>query len=122
MHIGKAIKALLNAAGYDCTPDFIPQNKTGDAIVYHVISDIPLTSKDGTSHVDTYRIQINCYSSNYGGACTLAQAVRTALDRKSGSYGNLTVDQVNFIDQGSDYDLEMNETGIRQDYYLRIKL
>ena len=122
MQIGKAIKALINAAGYNCYPDIIPEDVSGDTVVYHVISDVPTTTKDGTSKLDTYRIQINCYSSNYGGACDLAQAIRTALDRKSGTYGTLSVDQVNFIDQGSSYDLEMNETGVRQDYYVRIKL
>lgn len=122
MQVGKVIYSLLNTAGYKSYPDVIPETVTGDTIVYHVISDVPLTTKDGTSKIDTYRVQINCYSSNYAGACALAQAVRTALDRKTGTYNSVVVDQINFIDQGSDYDLAMNETGIRQDYYIRIKL
>ena len=121
MQVGKVIKSLINTAGYNCYPDVIPQTVTGDAIVYHVISDVPLTSKDGTSHVDSFRVQIDCYAHDYPGACALAQAVRTALDRKSGTYGTLSVDQINFIDQRSSYDLELNETGIQMDFYVRIK-
>lgn len=122
MEVGKAIKALINAAGYSCSPDIIPSTVTGDAIVYHVISDVPLTSKERTSLVDSYRVQVDCYSHDYPGAVALASAVRTALDRKTGTYGNLSVDQINFIDQRSAYDLELNETGIQLDFYIRIKL
>jgi hypothetical protein len=122
MQVGKAIKSLLNTAGYNCYPEVIPETVTGDAIVYTVISDIPLTSKERTSLVDTFRVQINCYSHSYPNAVTLAQNVRAALDRKSGTYNTVVVDQINFIDQGSSYDLDMNEVGIRQDYYVRIKL
>jgi hypothetical protein len=122
VEVGKAIKALINAAGYNCTPDIIPLEVTGNAVVYHVISDVPLTSKERTSLVDSYRVQVDCYSHDYPGACALAAAIRTALDRKSGTYGQLNIDQVNFIDQRSAYDLELNETGIQMDFNIRIKL
>lgn len=122
MYVGKAIKSLLNTAGYDCSPIYIPKDHTGDAVVYNIISIDPSPTKRAVSHLDTYRVQVDCYSHNFTGAVALAAGVRTALDGKTGTYNTVVVDDINFIDSGSIYDLEMNEVGIRQDYYIRIKI
>lgn len=51
----------------------------------------------GVSHLDTEDVIIFCYASTFTGANALAQAVRTALDKKlAGTYNGIVVQSVQF--------------------------
>jgi hypothetical protein len=122
MIVGKIIKSILSAAGITCYPSIAPQGVTGNLVVYHVISNTPTTRKQGKSVLDEYRVQVNIVGSSFDTVCTISESVRTALDRYTGTAATYTVDQINFIDELANYELENREHIIIQDYYIRVKL
>jgi len=121
MIIGKVIKSILSAAGITAQPSYAAQGSTGNVVVYHVITNIPTSRKEGASILDTYRVQVNSVSSTFDGACTLSESIRDALDRYNGVIAGYIVDQIVFIDEMASYELEDRSHMIIQDYYIRVK-
>ena len=73
----------------------------GDAmpyIVYSQISQTPTDSKTNGTGFDRYRVQVTAVAESYTTCETLGGLIRTALDRKTGTYGSLVVTQIVYED------------------------
>lgn len=111
--IGKAIQARLAAhAGTAALvvdriyPMRLPQPTTFPAIRYQVIgaprTHVMGATPDASIEVHS-RVQVDCYAVTYNGARSLAEQVRLALSRWSGTAGGVTV-EVLFLDDARDLD------------------
>lgn len=72
-------------------PNVVPQGIKSDAITYQVVNT---ESYDGKGAYNDYHesiVQINLFCENYNTLGSLAESVRTALERQSGSFGTNTV-------------------------------
>ncbi len=94
-------------------------------VVYEQVSLVPMIDKDGPSKLDVIRVQINILHNNYDTLSNVADAIRTALERKtSGTYGGVNVQSIVFDNEGEMYNDNVDLDGIygwQQDYILRIK-
>lgn len=92
MDIGKFIFNRLkdNATGVlvgeKIYPITIPQEIQMPAVSYQRVSMSPNYCKSGTSVVDDYRYQIDCYAAKYDECEALLQAVREDLEGFVGNY------------------------------------
>jgi hypothetical protein len=83
-----------------------PQGTAIPAIIVRSLSDEPEDTKDGAATFTNTTIGVYSQASTYGGALALAAAVRTALDRASGTYGGEEIDTIFYQDQDT-YKLEI---------------
>jgi len=94
-------------------------------VVYEQVSLVPTIDKDGPSKLDVIRVQINILHNNYDTLSNVADAIRTALERKtSGTYNGVNVQSIVFDNEGEMYNDNVDLDGIyglQQDYILRIK-
>ena len=90
-------------------------------IVYFKISTNPAQAKSGPSKLDTLRVQVSLYHSDGTAIDVLAETVRTALDRYSGTVGAYNVDSISFLDDADNRDPDTKYYHIAQDYQIRIK-
>jgi hypothetical protein len=94
-------------------------------VIYEQVSLVPSIDKDGPSKLDIIRVQINILDTDYDRLSNVADAIRTALERKiSGAYGGVNVQSIVFDNEGEMYNDNVDLDGIygwQQDYILRIK-
>jgi hypothetical protein len=134
MNVGQIIYGVLSAtAGVTALvstriyPDMAPQNATFPYIVFQKLSTQPTDTKEGVSPLDKILVQIDCYSGNYDTSHTIAAAIRTALDRYSGTINGHVVDRIIFSNDSSGSPQDMpTSTGsmiywASQDYEIRLK-
>lgn len=93
-----AVTALVSTRIY---PDMATQKAAYPFIVYAITGTQPSDTKDGVSGLDVVEVAVMCYATTYTSAQDIAGAVRTALDRVTGSHGGLTVQSIRFLDQRS---------------------
>ena len=110
MSVGKSLFYLLsNASGVTnivstrIYPARIPQVQNFPAISYHQISNVPTDQKDAVSKFDRVDFDINLWSKDYSVINTLADAVRTALDRVSISSQGVTINTIVFVREIDDF-------------------
>ena len=89
---------VFAVVGTKIFPNMATQRTDFPYIVYSVIGKVPTDSKDSGLGFDRYRIQVDCVDESYTDAETLASLVRTALDRKTGSYGSMVILQIVYDD------------------------
>lgn len=81
-------------------------------IVYDVDSESPTPTKDGVSILDVDTVTVSGYSKTYIQASDLARKIRTALDRKSGTYGGIEVQSIFFTGYDDLFEDEVSDEGI----------
>lgn len=127
-----AVTSLLNAAT-DITdvvstrifPNVVPQGEKGNAITYHIGRLNSFDSKNTFNdyHQASVQISVFCASSDVAGK--LIEDIRTALERKKGTYGTdttVTVDNIffdNMEDMGFLDDVEKYHKVIEFNMFLR---
>lgn len=74
--IQTALAALVSGR---CYPLTAPDPVTKPYIIFSVISDVQLNSLDGFSGLAEKRIQVDIYSTTYGGAKTMAATVKDSF-------------------------------------------
>ena len=74
------VTALVGTRMYS---DALPQNTIMPAITYFVVDTVPQECLTAIADVSTARIQIDCFADDRGGANSLADAVRLALEMKN---------------------------------------
>ena len=134
MNVGQIIYGRLSAvAGVTSLvstriyPDMAPQNATFPYVVFQKLQTQPTDTKEGVSPLDKLLVQVDCYSNNYDNAHALAAAVRTALDRYTGTINGHVVDKIIFSNDssGSPQDVPTNTGSMiywaSQDYEIRLK-
>lgn len=117
-----ATAAITNLVGTRYYNSILNQNETFPALTYKIVSVEPTDTKDGASDYDTYRVQINCYSTTGAGAETLYEAVRTALDRYTETGGAVEFHFTRFAGrQPMDRDIDTGMFVVISDYEFTIK-
>lgn len=102
-----AVTALVGTRIYPVT---VPQQAAPPFIRTNLISTTPIDSKNGPADTDQHRVQIDCIATSYTQALTIAQAVRTALDRFRGTVtltsGAVFVDGIRYLDESGEMEFE----------------
>ena len=105
MNAGKAVYGILSTntditdiVGTKIFPEVAEQESDLPLIVYQLQSVAPEDTHDGPSKLDEVRFEFLCYADTYNGAADLADKVRGALDRVSGTYNAVNVESVQFND------------------------
>jgi len=78
--IQEAIYTLLKGSYPDTFPNKAPQDHQVPYQVYRFVSVVPHHTKSGVSTVDTYRMTISVYSTDYNTMVTRSAGIRTIID------------------------------------------
>ena len=103
-------------------PNVAPRTTTFPFIIYEVDGDTPNDTKSSVSVVDVNNVTISCYSKTYSEACDLAQKIRTALDRVSGTFGTINFQSIQYDGYNDVFD-DNHEDGVYRkaiDFNIRI--
>ena len=130
--IGMAIFDILttdanvySAIGLRCFPNLNPLRKDEfPYIVYTHAGDDPHDTKNAVSTLNTALVEISIYHKNMLNNEELAQDVRQAIDRQSGTFQTVVVQSVQYQNQTNQFEFEgiENEDGlflISQTYKIR---
>ena len=127
METGKAIYKLLKDSadvGAICADRIYPELAQQDAdapfIVYTVTDTTPSPTKNATSKLDTARVELYCISDDYEESMNLGIAVRTALDRQSGTISGVEVQSVDFDTSDIQFDPEQRVYILEHTYDVRV--
>ena len=119
MLVGKAIYSILKddstvgaVIGDRIYPNVAMQTSAFPFVVYQVTGDSPTDTKDGVSDLDENAILILCYSQTYSEASTLADKVRTALDRVDGTYEGVELQGIQYLSYNEDFDVKDDDDGV----------
>jgi phytoene dehydrogenase-like protein len=114
-----AVTALVSTRVY---PDYAPQNATYPFVVYRLTNNLPSDTKEGPSVLDTAQVTVEAYAATYDAAINVAENVRTALDRYSGTIESIVIDSIRFSNSQS-FDMNFDEHiyVIEQTYEVRQK-
>ncbi len=104
-----AISAIVGERIY---PINLPSGESVPAIVYTIESIDPLVTLAGEVGIDNAKIEIICWSNNYGQAHELAQAVRDAFS-ESGSFITTESMQDNQDEDTRNYGVIMNMNSLK---------
>lgn len=99
-------KAILNILVNDAAvaaitdsinPHIVPQGEDPyPAITFSRINNEPEDTKDGVSTLDVIRIDVDIWDDDYDTGKDLADKVRTALDRTSGTFDGRVIQSIRF--------------------------
>jgi len=130
MEIGLAIYNILstdtNVAAIVSTriyPNVAKQTSDFPFIVYQMTGVTPTDTKGGavstsialegaTSPLDTNTFDVSCFSENYAGAVSLAEKVRNALDRNTGTHATIKIQGLSFVSSNEYFDIKGEGEGI----------
>jgi hypothetical protein len=128
MEIGKAVYKLLKDSadvGAICADRIYPEMAQQDVdvpfIVYTVTDTTPSGTKNATSKLDTGRVELYCISDDYEQAMNLGIAVRSALDRQSGTISAVEVQSIDFDTSDIQFDPDQRVYVLEQTYDVRIQ-
>ena len=129
MNLGNAIFYLLTndvavaaIVGNRVFPNRIDQASGASAVVYAIAETEPTDTKDGVSILDIKTFVVWAMVPDHDSCRVLAEAVRRALDRKSGIFSGVDVDSIRF-DSGDDdqYDDELQKAFVEMRFKARIR-
>lgn len=88
---------VTDIVGANIFPNVVPQGKTGDSITYSITNVESFDGKGAYNDYNSVSVQISCFCEKYDKTGDLVEAVRTALDRESGTFGTDTTVEVDNI-------------------------
>ncbi len=128
MNVGKAIITILNADSditaiignttdgtLRCFPSAMRQNAqtaTYPYVIYHIVNDVPLNTKNGKSTYDYVTVQISVFHDNYTTLQLLVGYIQNALDYTSGTFNGVVVDKIFFQGASEAFDDTAGMNGI----------
>lgn len=119
LSVNAGVSALVSTRIY---PDNVPQNVVFPYVTFQLLQTQPLDTKEGVSPLDTLLVQIDCYAQNYDTAQSITAAIRTALDRYTGTINGHVVDKIIFSGQSSGAPIpDLSAYWSSQDYTIRLK-
>lgn len=127
MNVGQAIYSILSG---DSTlsglvdgriyPERATDLSATPYVVYSIQSVSPFDTKSGTSVLDEASVEVYAVGPDYGDLMTIVNAVRNALDRVSGNFGDAAVQSCNFVDEQADFEPVSREYIVQQTYDFRL--
>ena len=98
-------------------PSIIPQGELLPAVTFQRITNSPEDSKDGVSTLD-----VDAFGKALSELKTLTDAIRTALDRFSGTRVGIVIDSIRFVTDRDVYEQSKEVYHINQEFSIRQKL
>lgn len=90
-------------------------------VTYQLVGSDPSDTKSGASKLDQKRVYINCYDDEYGVAENVMEAVRTALDRYSGTVAGIKVQSIQYLDERDMYNEAGELAGKQMEFKIRVE-
>ena len=122
----KAIENILTndapvvAITTSVNPHRVPQGENPyPAITYSRINNEPEDTKDGVSTLDVIRVDVDMWSADYATGKDLADKVRTALDRASGTFNTRVIQSIRFETDREFFDNGAQIYHFNQEYSIR---
>lgn len=130
MKVGACINRMLlndssvsTLVGTRIYPERAPEGAAAPFIVYSVVSNQPSDTKNGTP-IDEAQVEVFSVAKTYADTNTLADFVRTALDRQSVEVvvnsNTIKVESVQYTNEVTEVDTDKNLFVAVQDYTFRI--
>lgn len=114
------VTALISARVYAIT---MPQNATLPAAVYYRVGTPRYRDLDGPDAIETPLFQITCWADDPAEAKAVADAIRTAIDGDSGTWGTCTIRECAVEDEGYLEDISQgNEAARLYGYRLDVRI
>lgn len=82
-------------------PDTAPQDQTKPFIVFRVADTAPATVKDGAAQNNLYQIEINAYAFSFTDVQSIHSAIKSRLDKFTGTSGGVSIRLINVDSRGS---------------------
>ena len=103
------VSALVSTRIY---PNVAKQSSAFPFIVYQTTSTDPTDTKDGVSPLDVISFEVLCFSETYTQAVDLAEKVRNALDRNTGTHNTIITQGLSFTGADEHFDIKGEGQGI----------
>jgi len=103
----------------EISPNEIPQESGFPAITFQRISNAPEDTKDGPSTLDVIMLDVDIWADVYTDGKDLADKVRTALDRKSGTFDEQVIQSIRFQTDRELFDDNLEIHHFNQEYSIR---
>lgn len=103
-------------------PSTIPQGEILPAVTFQRITNSPEDSKDGVSTLDVITVDVDSFGKTLSELKTLTEAIRTALDRFSGTRVGIVIDSIRFVTDRDVYEQSKEVYHINQEFSIRQKL
>jgi|1_EtaG_2_1085319.scaffolds.fasta_scaffold00431_24 hypothetical protein len=100
-------------------PSRIPQGETLPAVTFQRIGNEPEDDKDGPSTLDVITLDIDMFGKSLADLKTLSGAIRTALDRFSGTRVGIIINSIQFVTDRDLYENSKEIYHINQEYSIR---
>lgn len=127
MNVGQAIYSILSGDSTLTTlvdgriyPERATDLSATPYVVYSIQSVSPYDTKSGTSVLDEASVEVYAVGPDYGDLMAIVNAVRNALDRVSGNFGDAAVQSCNFVDEQADFEPVSREYIVQQTYDFRL--
>ncbi len=121
--------ALTTSLASRIFPNRIPQNTANPAIIYFRDRTVPMNHKDSTGKGAAtivnhhYIVDIWTDKGKYMQGQTIADEVKAALDRNSGTFDtDVVIDTILYDDQEDGFDNEADANLVSMDFVIREKL
>ena len=128
MNEGRAIYTILTedagvsaVVGNKVYPQIAAQGAAFPFVVYVLQDNSPSDTKSGVSTLDEIRYDIVAAAETYASLSSLTERIRLALDRYTGTVGDVVIDSIQFIDLDVDNDPATETYVSSSEYILRIK-
>lgn len=113
---------ITNLTSTRIYPVFPPQGSAFPLIVFTLGNNDPTDQKDGSSPIDTDRLQIDIYSRTALEAETLDGYVRAALDSYSGTAATVVIREIYYTGSTApEYDQDINVYWFSSDYIMKVQ-
>ena len=114
----EAVSGVTDLVAARIYPAVLPQNPTLPAITFQRIDGPRLSAMTNDVWAEP-RIQINSYAAKYTGAKALAQQVRIALQRWSGTSAGVVIHDIFIENDRDNYDDEVEAWRVIADYLVQ---
>mgnify|MGYP001040944124 FL=1 len=112
-----AVAAVTSLVSNRIYADTLPDGTTHPAIIYQIVSDVPYELLIADTNLYKCRVQFTIISDTKAETISIADALKTALKRFSGTASDITIRDCRLENQYDlQYDLATNETARMADY------
>jgi hypothetical protein len=118
--VGDAIETILANIDANLFGLHVPNRRGNQWVIHTMIDRQPNDTKDAASDFDKYIYQLDSYARTESEMDTLAESVKSAMDRYSGTVSGTVIDHIFFASESDTVEFVEDE-GSKENYYRRIQ-